>query len=369
MGKIILQYPIHDNRRFLMKKARFFVLALLIIGGVAFAESPIVTIPWFAPLSLQIPLIAKEKGFDQEFGIDLKLINLTRASEAIQALLTGDVDVTFSPFLTAETAVLKGAKVKGFIMAYYGGDKFALVTMKKTGITKIEDLVGKTIAVPGLGAPPELFVRKVAAMKGISPDSYKLVQQALDMIPASLATGQVDAGMIFEPTLTAFMAKQDGVVILTRGVDIPAVNFVPNAYWVREDRLKKDTELIYKVYLTLAKAEWFIRTKGPDSDEVLSIVAKAANMPVAVFKPSADKNIWDPRIKPIQIDGIKEEAKFFFDMGKLEGMVSVPDLWDNSFYTRARLEHPELFADLDGYLQRLKKNGIAKDEDLRIEVK
>ena len=352
-----------------MKKTLFLILSVFLAGGAVVAESPVVKIPWFAPLSLQIPLIAKEKGFDQEFGIDLKLINITRASEAVQALLTGDVDVTFSPFLTAETATLKGAKIKGFIMAYYGGDKFALVTMKKTGITRIEDLAGKTIAVPGLGAPPELFVRMVAAMKGIRPDSYKLVQQALDMIPTSLATGQIDAGMLFEPNLTAFMSKQDGVVILTRGVDIPAINFVPNAYWVREDRLQKDNELIYKVYLTLAKAEWYIRTKGPDSDEILSIVGKATNMPVAVFKPSADKNIWDPRIKPVQIEGMKEEAKFFVDMGKLERVVSIPDLWDNSFYVRARLEHPELFADLDGYLQRLKKNGIVKDEDFQAEVK
>jgi ABC-type nitrate/sulfonate/bicarbonate transport system substrate-binding protein len=235
--------------------------------------------------------------------------------------------------------------------------------LKKTGITRIEDLVGKTVAVPGLGAPPELFVRKAADMSGISPDSIKLVQQNLATIPPAIATDQVDAGMLFEPLLTGFMKKQKGVVILTRGVDIPVVNYGPTAYFVLDDSIKKENELIYKIFLSLAKAQWYIRTTGPDSDEILSIVSKATNMPAAIFKPSANKNVWDPRLKPIQVDNIKEEMKFFVNIAKLDGMVDVSEAWYSGFYERARIEHPELFSDLDNYLQGLKENGIVKDDD------
>ena len=367
----------------------FFLLsALLIFGGGTQEEeaaeeiekpTPVETkvmeelktvrIAYFAPLSLQIPLLASEMGFDEEFGIKLELMHIARASDALQTLLTGDLDITFGAFLTAETAKLKGANVKGIMVAYYGGYKSALVTLKKTGITKVEDIAGKTVAVPGLGAPPELFVRMAAKLSGISPDSFELVQQRLDMIPAALATDQVDAGMLFEPLLTGFMKKQEGVVILTRGENIPVVNYVPMAYLVNEKFIRENNELIYKIFLSLAKAQWFIRTKGPDSDEVLSVVAKAADMPAAVFKPSAKKNIWDPRIKPIHVANVKEEMKFFVDIGKLDSMVPVSEIWDNSFFERALKEYPELFADLDNYIKELQEDGFAGDEDFKTGLK
>jgi len=351
----------------------FLLGCLLVYGALELTPTPTplpppkelktVKIVWLAPLSLQIPLIASVKQFDKEFGLKLELVQMPRAADALQALLTGDADVTFSAFLTVESAFLKGAKVKGIMAAYYGGHKYALVTMNTTGITKVRDLVGKTVAVPGLGAPPELFVRMAANMSGISPDSINLVQQDLDVIGTSLATGKIDAGMYFEPGLTGFMNKQPGVVILLRGNGIPAVNYVPGAYFVRDDLIKENNELVYNIFLCLAKAQWYIRTKGPDSDEILSILSNATKTPAAIFKPSANPNVWDPRLKPCEVVNIWEELKFFVDMGKVGGMVPVSEIWYNGFYERARIEHPELFADLDNYLQRLKEKGIVKDED------
>jgi len=328
-------------------------------------ELKVVKVSWLAPLSVQIPLIASKKLFDEEFGIKLELVKMTRAADAMQALLAGDLDITFSAFTPIESAFLKGAKVKGIMVAYYGGYKYALVTLNTTGIREVKDLVGKTVAVPGLGAPPELFVRIVANMSGISPDSINLVQQDLDVISTSIATGAVDAGMIFEPTLTGFRNKDKRVVVITRGTDIPVVNYGIGAYFLQEDFIRKNTELAYKIFLTLAKAQWYLRTTGPDSNEILSILSNATGTPVAVFKPSANKNVWDPRLKPCEVYSAWEEMSFFVNRGQLTKMVPISEIWYYGFYERARIEHPELFADLDGYLQALKKDpdGIVKDVD------
>ena len=323
-----------------------------------------IKISWFAPISLQIPLIASEKQFDEEFGIKLELVHMTRAADAMQALLTGDLDITFGAFLPIESAFLQGAKVKGIMVAYYGGYKYGLVTMNTTGITGVEDLVGKTVAVPGLGAPPELFVRMLANMSDVDPDSINLVQLSLDVIGTAVATGEVDAGMIFEPLLTGFMAKQPGVVIIARGTNVPVTNYGPGAYFVREDFIEENNELIYKVFLALAKAQWYIRTTGSDSDEILSIISNQEGMPpVPVLRPSANKNVWDPRLKPIEVVNIWDEMEFFVDAEKLSDMIPVSEMWYNGFYERALIEHPDLFADLDDYLQALKDDGTVKDED------
>jgi len=339
----------------------------VLVGALTgmFSVRSAIKIGWLGALSLQIPLIAVEKQFDEEFGIKLELVKMARAADAMQALLKGDLDITFSALTPVESAFLQGAKAKGIMVAYYGGYKLTLATLDKTGIREVKDLVGKTVAVPGLGAPPELFVRVAANMSGVSPDSIKLVQLSGDVITTSIATGAVDAGFLFEPDLTNFMSKQPGVVVITRGIDIPVINYVPGAYFLREDFIKENSELVYKIFLTLAKAQWYIRTKGPDSDEILSVLSDATNLPAAILKPSANKNIWDPRFKPCLVANAWEEMKFFVSWKKLANMVPISEIWYYGFYERARIEHPELFSDLDDYLKALKTDpaGIVKDAD------
>ena len=348
----------------------FLLGCLLVYGTLELTPTPTpeelktVKIGWLAPVSVQMPLIASKKGFDEEFGFKFELVKMGNAPDAMLALLAGDLDITFCAFLPAQSAFLKGVHVKCIIMAYYGGHRFVLLTKDTTGITRVEDLVGKTIAVPGLAAPPELFVRKVVAMHGISPDSINLIQLAGDVIFAALTAGEVDAAMHFEPMVSVYMAKEPGVVVLARGDDIPVINYYPAGYFMTDDFIKENNELAYKIYLALAKAQWYTRTTGPGSDEVLSMVEEATGQPASIFKPVANKNVWDPRLKPCGEVSNWETMKFFVEAGKLTDMVPASETWFNGFYERACIEHPELFEDLDEYLQALKEEGTAKDQDL-----
>jgi ABC-type nitrate/sulfonate/bicarbonate transport system substrate-binding protein len=323
-----------------------------------------VKISWFAPASAQIPMVASEMQFDEEFGIKLELIKMTRSSDAMNALLVGELDVTFAAFSTVKGAVLQGAQVQGSLVPYYGGYKLVLVTKNTTGITTPADLENKTVAVPGLGAPPELFVRVAANESGIDPDSINYVQMALDVIGTAVATGEVDAGMLFEPMVTGFMKNVPGIVILTRGTDMPIINYAPVGYFMLEDFVKDNHELAYKIFLTLAKAQWYIRTQGPDSDEILSILNAGTEVPIPALRPSANMNIWDPRLKPALLVSEWEQMEFFISAGKLDAIVPTSQVWSYGFYERALIEYPELFADLDSYLEALIDDGYATDIDL-----
>jgi NitT/TauT family transport system substrate-binding protein len=332
------------------------------LSGEFSVRAPI-KISWLAPISLQIPAIASEMQFDEEFGIKLELVKMARSSDAMNALLAGELDITFAAFSTVKGAFLQGAKVQGSMIAYYGGYKYAIVTMNTTGISTVADLENKTVAVPGLGAPPELFVRAAANKSGIDPDSINFIQLALDVIGTAVATGEVDAGMLFEPILTGFMSNVPGVVLITRGTGLPIVNYGPSGYFMQEDFIKNNNELAYKIFLTLAKAQWYIRTQGPDSDEILSILSETTGIPIQVFRPSANMNVWDPRLKPCELAAEWDQMEFFVAAGKLGEMVPTSNVWYQGLYDRARIEHPELFADLDDYLEALKTEGIVTDID------
>jgi len=329
---------------------------------------PVVRIGWLGGFSLQMPLIARVKGFDEEFGFRFEMVPFARAADAMQALLTGDVNVTYSAFLQAESAYLKGAYVKGIIAALYGGDKWAIVTLNTTGIKEAKDLAGKTVAIPGFGATPELFILLAAEMSGISSDSINLVQQDQANIMTSLSTGTIDAGVIPDPTLTAYMKREPKAMVIMRGTNIPVINYAATgAYYVQQDLLVSNNSLAYNIYLALAKAQWYIRTTGPDSDEILSVLSNETGIPVPILRPSASKNIWDPRLKPCQVVNIRAEQEFFVDKGSLDHTVPLSEIWCYGLYERARIEHPEFFADLDSYLLHLKEVGIVADQDFIVD--
>lgn len=312
-------------------------------------------------IGMAIPVIAREKQFDEEFGIRFEILEFARAADTMTALLSGEVNITHSAFLQAESAILAGAKIKGIMASYYGGDKQVIVTLNTSGIKQVKDLVGKTVGVPGLGAPTEFFIRKAAEMSGISPDSINLIQLTMPEIFSGIATGQLDAGVAVEPFLTNWMTQQPGVVILMRGIEIPVTNYVPGAFLVRDDFLKENLELSYRIYLALAKASWYIRTG--DSNEILSILEDSSGTPAEIIRPSLYKQVWDPRMKPCMVVNIWAEMELFVDAGKLSDMVPISELWWHGFYERASIEHPELFEDINDYLQRLEENGIVSDVD------
>jgi len=313
--------------------------------------------------SLQIPLIATEKGFDEEFGIELEMVQFYRAADTMQALLAGEVNITSSASLQAIAAYEQGARLKGIMVPFYGADKMAIVTVNTSGIKRIRDLAGKTVGVPGLGAPPQFIVEEAARQAGIDPDSISLVQQTQEAMFASIAAGHIEAGVGIEPFLSVWMKQQPGVVVLIRGTSVPLVNYGAGGFYVRQDFLEENWELTYRLYLTLAKASWYLRTAGPESDEIVSMVENASGVSAEMFRDQQNKNIWDPRYKPCQVVNLWAVQRKYVDAGKISAMVPPSEIWFYGFYERASIEHPELFADLDDYLQGLKEDGIASDVD------
>jgi NitT/TauT family transport system substrate-binding protein len=89
-------------------------------------------------------------------------------------------------------------------------------------VKAIRDLKGKTVAVPELGSPHQLFVASMAAYVGLDPNrDINFVTHPVAESAQLLAEEKVDALMGFPPVPQELREKKIGHVIVNSGIDRP----------------------------------------------------------------------------------------------------------------------------------------------------
>ena len=138
-------------------------------------------------------LLAKFKGYYAAEGLDVTIDAGAGSAGAMARVATGAYEMGFADFnaLAEYDAQQPGSKVQGVYMVY-NFTPAAVVTLKKTGIAKPADLVGKTLAAPVFDAGRKAFP---AFAKSNKFDPAGVKWQSVDpaLRETMLARGDVDA--------------------------------------------------------------------------------------------------------------------------------------------------------------------------------
>jgi len=184
-------------------KLRFSCLArhaLLAFGLLGLAGSTLAAEPTKIKFSLDwrfegpsAPfLLAKAKGYFAAEGLDVTIDSGPGSAAPITRVATGAYDMGFADFnaLVEYDANNPGSKIQGVYMVY-NFTPAAVVTLKKSGITKPADLVGKTLAAPVFDAGRKAFPAFAKSNK-FDPASVKWQSVDPAIRETMLARGDVD---------------------------------------------------------------------------------------------------------------------------------------------------------------------------------
>ena len=147
---------------------------------------------------LSLPfIIAREKGFFQEEGLDVTLRVYPSGSKANEAMFAGDVDssgigdaeIVSQSFMRDDFAVFAT-----FVYSYYN---YKVIGRKDRGVGKPADLKGKKIGTPAI-IGPLFFVHLYLTEHRIDPSTVKMVYFAPQDLPGALEEGKVDAIAIWD---------------------------------------------------------------------------------------------------------------------------------------------------------------------------
>jgi len=147
---------------------------------------------------------AQAAGYFAAEGLTVELVTVQGGAAALPRLLTGDLDLTFTNYVSALLGQAQGKGPFRFVDGGYQAGPNTLLIMTKPGsaIRSPRDLTGKRIAVNTLRNIVELTARSALDTAGVDPGSVTFVEVPFPDMAAALQSGKVDAAFTVEPFST-----------------------------------------------------------------------------------------------------------------------------------------------------------------------
>jgi taurine transport system substrate-binding protein len=182
--------------------------ALALTVGAALAETVIIG-NFGSPTPMQV---ARAEGkFEAATGWTIEWRTFGSGTEVIAAMASGDVQVAELGSSPLAIGTSQGLDIQLFMIAQGLGTAESLIATKTSGITKLEDVKGKRIAVP-VGSTAHYSLMGALTHAGIAETDVTIVNLPADQIAAAWDSGQVDAAFIWEPVQNQIL--QSGTFIV-----------------------------------------------------------------------------------------------------------------------------------------------------------
>jgi NitT/TauT family transport system substrate-binding protein len=211
-------------------------------------------------------IVAREKGFFREEGVDATIRVYPSAMKANEAMFAGEVDssslgdtrMVLESFMRDDFAV--------FATFAYSYDNIKVIGREDRGVGNPADLKGKEIGMAaGMGAhfPAHVYLTE----HEIDPSAVKMVDFAPKDLPRALEEGKVDAIVIWEPYASMAMKALPGKAVRLPGSDLYKQTF--NLATMRS-YAKEHPELLKKVLKAVDRAIMFIKQNRNESIAVMT---------------------------------------------------------------------------------------------------
>lgn len=229
----------------------------------------------YIPFSNCLPFfVAQEKGFFVKRGLSVKAIRFNDSTEALSALIAGQVDalagITFSSYWAAEQE--ESGRFKLFLRHYEKPeDPFSyLLTRKGSNIKELPDLRGKKIGTYS-GVSQLLYLRLFLKKIDLEPGKdITILQVSTELQIQALAAGQYDALFTVEPYGTITVLRGVGQVLVAS----PRTKYIQNPFWggaaaVTTKYLNENRKTVALLYEGMADGVRFTRQNVAAAKEVL----------------------------------------------------------------------------------------------------
>jgi sulfonate transport system substrate-binding protein len=266
-----------------------------------------------------VSLVLKAKGFlEEEFAKDGTTITWAKSAgsnKALEFLNASALDFGSTAGAAALVGKINGNPIKT-IYSFSKPEWTALVTRADTGITKVEDLKGKSVAVTR-GTDPHIFLIRALADVGLSEaDITPVLLQHADGKTA-LTRGDVDAWAGLDPLMAA-AEIEDKASLFFRN---PAANSF-GVLNVREAFLTEQPEVVARVLATYEKARAY---SLENLDELKGLLATEAGLAPEIIARQIDErtDLTQPRLGDAQRDAILNAGLALQKAGVIEASVDV----------------------------------------------
>ena len=272
------------------------------------------------PVEDTVPaVIAEREGFFRQEGLDVKLKLVQIGPATTSSIVTGAAQFSQSNYVTLIEARSRGIPVEIVAEATRGTPQFSsVVVLPNSPIRAPKDLVGKRVAVPGIGTIGQLVIEVWMKAHGLNYNAIKWVQMPFQNMGAALQEHQVDAAWVGEPFVT-ILKKTLHVRLILPGFIGPTAGLPLAAFATSESYAKAHPGIVNGFKKAIEQAE-ALAAKDP------SLVRAALPTYTAITPKLAQEIGLEEYPTTTSVAAIERVATFMREVGLLKAPVDVASM-------------------------------------------
>jgi NitT/TauT family transport system substrate-binding protein len=223
-----------------VKSSQLLFLVLCAISPFAHAAAKVTlgVVNWigYGPI-----YCAAANGYYKKYGSDVRLVTFSDNSQMSGALEGEELDASTLTFDQVITADAKGWKLKVVMPVDYsvGGDAI----LASRSVRTIQDLKGRKVAFQPL-SPSDFLLSYTLAQGGLSEKDIQPVNSTPEAVVAMMATGAVDAGVTYEPSVSVIRKLEDGTRYHVLLSSRDARGMITDVLAFKESTIRKKPQLV-----------------------------------------------------------------------------------------------------------------------------
>lgn len=259
------------------------LLILLLLPQTQFPETsyPIKDITEKIPLKIGYKgtshylsvMVAKEKGFFAEEGLDAEIIEFQNTNHIVDGVLAGQLDVGRGALVKQFQIELKQpGTLKTFMVNKQTKENYIddILVRKDSSISSLAQLKGKTIGT-NEGSVESSFLEVILKKAGLNEGDYTIITMKPDLLPSALEAGSIDAFFSYEPITTVALTKGIAKVLSAAPIENFVIDpLVSGGHFMRADYIAKNPETAKKIARAFSKAAEFMVKNPKESEEILA---------------------------------------------------------------------------------------------------
>ncbi|MER2048601.1 aliphatic sulfonate ABC transporter substrate-binding protein [Solibacillus sp. FSL W7-1472] len=269
-----------------------------------------------------------EEAFESH-GAKVEWVEFQSGPPMTEAIASNKLDIAGLGNMPVITAQAANIPFKIISQTLEGKKNVGVIVQSSSGITTLEELKGKKIAV-GKGTNAYDFILRSFDKLNINPDEVELINLNPDEAQAAFDSGGVDAWAIWEPYLTINTLSEKGTII----ADGESVGLLSPSYTIARSKFTEEHPELVVTYLKTLNE--LLAWETANETEAVERYAKERNLPVALMEQTRQRS---KSINILVEDAIIQEhqktADFQYKQGTIRQKIDVSEVFDNRFYKEA----------------------------------